>query len=238
MSGSAIDREVSDGDTPLPDSCKEALGRLSENIGAGMPWPFALLNSFSLWTLTEEVYKGRLHRYVVQGEAFDLNLLAYRLLEPNRSLIPLDEFQRIFFQNEFSNPVFEVEIRKFLGPTKYQGYLNYWYGITVEIALHLAVLSEVRKDRIGRGHITKRYDFLEVYLRLYGSLPETLFHEFENISKIPATVKCVFGDSKEFIYWLFKLRLSRSEKERVASDTRKGLEWLKKKRFFIQDNHL
>ena len=33
-------------------------------------------------------------------------------------------------------------------------------------------------------------------------------------------------ESKEFTYWLFKYRLSKSDKARIASDTRKGLQQL------------
>ena len=33
-------------------------------------------------------------------------------------------------------------------------------------------------------------------------------------------------EKKEFTYWLFKRRIQQIEKARVASDTRKGLEWL------------
>ena len=33
---------------------------------------------------------------------------------------------------------------------------------------------------------------------------------------------------KEFTYWLFKYRLKRCEKARIASDTKKALDYLKK----------
>jgi len=35
---------------------------------------------------------------------------------------------------------------------------------------------------------------------------------------------------KEFIYWRFKYRVKTSEKARVASDTQKALQWLRKNR--------
>jgi hypothetical protein len=34
------------------------------------------------------------------------------------------------------------------------------------------------------------------------------------------------SESKEFTYWLFKYRVARSDKARIASDTRKGLDQL------------
>jgi hypothetical protein len=35
-------------------------------------------------------------------------------------------------------------------------------------------------------------------------------------------------EMKEFTYWLFKFRLKRHEKARIASDTKKGLDYLKR----------
>jgi hypothetical protein len=35
-------------------------------------------------------------------------------------------------------------------------------------------------------------------------------------------------EMKEFTYWCFKLRVKVCEKARVASDTQKGLMWLKR----------
>lgn len=35
---------------------------------------------------------------------------------------------------------------------------------------------------------------------------------------------------QEFTYWLFKYRLKNCDKERVASDTRKGVEYLRRQR--------
>jgi len=34
------------------------------------------------------------------------------------------------------------------------------------------------------------------------------------------------AELKEFTYWLFKYRIKNTDKERVASDTRKALNWV------------
>jgi hypothetical protein len=36
------------------------------------------------------------------------------------------------------------------------------------------------------------------------------------------------SELKEFTYWLFKYRLKHNDKERVASDTRKALDWVQR----------
>ena len=229
MPGSEIPVSTyTDQDTFLPVSCDEALKRVAERINAGHDWSSALLEGVNLWTLSEEVYEGRWYRYLIQGEAFDLKLLTYRLLQPSKSLMPLDEYRRFLLGANFLGGINQSEIRRVLGPLKYQGYLNYWYGITVEMALQLAVFSEVRKEQAGRGRIVKRYSLTEVYGRIYGAIPGTLFENFKQTFDYTDSIKSVFGDSKEFLYWLFKRRISICEKERVASDTKKALEWLQK----------
>ena len=215
-------------DTLLPETCEEALKRVAERINAGHDWSSALLEAVNLWTLSQEIYEGRLYRYLIQGEAFDLKLLTYRLMQPSKSLIALDEYRRFLFGENVLGSIHKSNIRRILGPFKYQGYLNYWYGITVEMALQLAVFSEVRKEQAGRGRIFKRHNLTEVYGRIYGSIPVMLFEKFRRTLDSPGSIKSVFGDSKEFLYWLFKRRISICEKERVASDTKKALEWLQK----------
>jgi len=213
-------------DTALPVSCEEAIKRFTDSINDGNHWSYGLLDAVNCWTLSEEVYKGKLHRYLIQGEAFDLKLLAYRILQPVKSLIPLDEYRFFLLAKEFPKTISGSKIRTGLGPIKYQGYLNYWYGITVEIALQLAVFQEVWKEQAGRGRNFKRYNFSEVYSRIYGSAPIVLLDQYRQTLISPVSLECVFGDSKQFVYWLFKLRISRCEKERVGSDTKKALEWL------------
>lgn len=213
-------------DTLLPASCEAALKRVTERLNSGHDWASALLEAVNLWTLSQEVYQGRFYRYLIQGEAFDLKLLTYRLSQPSKSLIPLNEYRRFLLGENLLGTMQEPNIRRILGPLKYQGYLNYWYGITVEMALQLVVFSEVRKEQVGRGRILKRYNLTEVYGRIYGSSPIILFEEFKRTFDSPDSIKSVFGNSKEFLYWLFKYRLSICEKERIASDTKKALEWL------------
>ena len=51
--------------------------------------------------------------------------------------------------------------------------------------------------------------------------------EFRREFKLTRRKKMSLTDLKEFTYWLFKMRLSKWDPARVASDTRKGINTLR-----------
>ena len=59
--------------------------------------------------------------------------------------------------------------------------------------------------------------------RLYGADMISLVRRFNRERGHPRTVRFTLTDWKSFTYWLFKLRLGRSDSARTASDTRKAL---------------
>ena len=64
-----------------PENEKGAIEHLKEAVASGQHWYLALLEAIGLWTLSEEVYRGQLRRYLIAGEAFDWLLLVERLGE-------------------------------------------------------------------------------------------------------------------------------------------------------------
>ena len=66
----------------------------------------------------------------------------------------------------------------------------------------------------------------EAYRRIYGSTRTILLRHFRKEKGLPQTRSTGLTELKEFAYWRFKYRLKASEKARVASDTRKALDWL------------
>ena len=113
-----------------------------------------------------------------------------------------------------------------MGVEKYRGYLNYFYGVTVEEALHLASENEVYKRHHSNGN---RYqnDFSEEALsRIYRESPCVLLLQFREEKGYPDDGELTLEQSTEFNYWLFKYRMKTSDKAKVASDTRKGLKQL------------
>ncbi|GAH27096.1 unnamed protein product, partial [marine sediment metagenome] len=116
-----------------------------------------------------------------------------------------------------------------IGEAKYHQYLNYFYGVAVEEALISAVQGEVRKERRIGGYNNEEHDAInEVYRRIYGATRAALLKQFRREKDYPQLRSINLTELKGFTYWLFKYRLKQCEKARVASDTKKALEQLRR----------
>lgn len=215
----------------LPPECQEALGRLRAGIIAGRPWVEVLLEAIGLWTAPQEVRHGKLSRYLIAEEAFDLFHLAERLCEEVDGLIPLAEREELFRGRQFPPGLSEQRVKSLVGSVKYRSYLNYWYGVTVEQGLQAAVRGEIRKERLSRGVVSRARIASQALARIYGEPHALLVEQFLAWEGSGDQGAKGSFEAREFTYWLFKQRLQRSEKARVASDTRKALLWLQRHRF-------
>lgn len=99
--------------------------------------------------------------------------------------------------------------------------------MTVEEALLLAVQAEVDKERRGRGLAGRSDTTDEVYLRIYGAGRDALLKCAREEKGLLMLKSTGLTEMKRFTYWLFKYRLRRCEKARIASDTKKGLDFLR-----------
>ncbi|MFC1845930.1 hypothetical protein ACFLYM_00750 [Chloroflexota bacterium] len=201
----------------------KAIKHLKESVASGKHWYVSLLEAIKLWKSTEESFKGRHYKYLVDGEAFDWLLLAERLCEEISEAIPEQEKIDLLF---FDRPPLELtreEFKKLIGAAKYKAYLNYLYGVLVEEALIVAVMNEVRKD--SSIFISSRHedDLDKAYNRIYGAGQQVLYDEYLKDKKYSKRKTITLNELKEFTYWLFKYRLKRNDKSRVASDTKKAL---------------
>ena len=118
------------------------------------------------------------------------------------------------------------EFKELIGGAKYQQYLNFFYGITVEEALVLTVEAEIRKERRSSGYYRERDTTNEAYRRIYGTTKTVLLRRFRREKGYPQLKSISLNELKEFTYWLFKHRLKMCDKAKVASDTKKALDWL------------
>ena len=205
-----------------------AIRYFKQAIAGGKHWYLALLEAMGLWADAEEAYNGREYRYLIAGEAFDWLLLAERLCEAVDSLLPEDEKTALLFYGEPPLDLPPDEFRRLIGEGKYQQYLNYFYGIPVEEALFLAVQAEVRKEKRTLGYNKERDTVNEVYRRIYGATKAVLLKRFRRERGYPQTKSITLTGLKEFTYWLFKYRLKQCDKTRVASDTKKAMEQLRR----------
>lgn len=210
---------------PTPAS-SAAIQHLKQSISGGQHWYLALLEAIGLWADSAEDHNGRHYQYLIAGEAFDWLLLAERLCEAAGGLIPEDEKVALLFHGQPPLKLSQAKFKALIGATKYRQYLNYFYGITVEEALFLAVQAEVRKEKRTLGY-NKEADLTgEVYQRIYGETRAALLKRFRRERRYPQLKSISLAELKEFSYWLFKYRLKQCDKARIASDTRKALEHL------------
>ena len=226
-----------DNDTPhsiITAGDREAILHLKSEIAGGKPWYTALLEAIGLWESTEETTDERKYTYLIAGEAFDWLTLAERLCREVRWLIPEAELNALLFRSRPPLDLPPHEFKKLIGDIKYHQYLNYFYGITAEEALIWAVEEEVRKERRLSGLLREADTAGEAYRRIYGSTRAVLLRQFRKERRYPQRKSITVTQMKEFTYWLFRHRLMKSDKARVASDTRKALDWLENRGYFRQ----
>ncbi len=206
----------------------EAVNYLKQALADGQHWYLALLGAMGLWTSAEEVRNDRTCRFLIDGEAFDWLLLAERLCETVDGLLPEDEKDALLFRGVPPLELPAGEVKKLIGESKYGQYLSYFYGVTVEDALLLSVQEEIDKERQVRGFRSQGESADEAYQRIYSTTREDLLKLFRQDKHHTRLNSITLTELKEFTYWLFKYRLKRCEKAKIASDTRKALEYLKR----------
>ncbi len=204
----------------------EAIRHLREAVCSGKNWYTALLHAMGLWTSTEETFEGREYCYLISGEAFDWLLLAERLAQTVNGLLPEKERNALIFEGKPPVILSSRDVKTLIGP-KYCHYLNYFYGITVEGMLLLAVQEEVQKERQSLSRIREAEVTEEAYLRIYDAGRNELLDQFRQGHHIPKNRSMTLTELKDFTYWLFKYRIKHCEKAKVASDTKKALNYLR-----------
>ena len=218
--------------TPAGDT--EAIRHLEQAIISGKHWYIALLEAIGPWETAQETHNGRTYRYLIDGEAFDWLLLAERLCQTVDGLLPDNEKTALLFYGKPPLNLPAEEFKELIGSTKHHQYLNYFYGITVEEALILAVQEEVRKERWGSGSYKEQDITNEAYRRIYGATEAILLRRFRRNKSYPQLKSISLTELKEFTHWLFKYRLKQCDKARVASDTKKALILLNRNSFSSQ----
>jgi hypothetical protein len=206
----------------------QAVQHLREAIGDGKHWYVALLEAIGLWGSAEEVHDDQYYRYLVAGEAFDWLLLTQRLCSEVDGLLPEQDKISLLF---FGAPPVEIpreEFRDLVGDVKYRAYLNYVYGVVVEEALVAVFEEDVHKEHNSFVSGRDEHARQEAHRRIYGADMTTLLDRFRHEIGYPDGDSTTLLEQKEFTYWLFKYRLDHSDRERIASDTKKALDWLQR----------
>jgi hypothetical protein len=218
---------------PAPD---ETIFRMRQSVIGGEHWFEALLDAIGRWRLPEEVVGERSYRYLMGGEAFDWLVLADRLLDEMPDLVPPKERDALLFENRWPVDIGDNEFAQRLGPAKHSAHLNFLYGVLVEGALQLSVEEEIHKESRARAWGHDPRDDETMYSRVYGKTRRELAAQYYEETATKLRDRITYPELQEFTYWLFKLRLRRQDKARVASDTRKGLAQLTRMELAIRES--
>jgi hypothetical protein len=204
---------------PAPE---ETILRMRQSILGGTHWFEALLDAVGRWRLPEEELGDRSYRYLIAGEAFDWLLLAERLLGEALDLVPSRECDALLFHGRWPIDLSDQEFASRLGGAKHSAHLNFLYGVLVEQSLQLSVEEDIHKENRNRPWGMEK-DEEDMFERVYGRpLVELAALYYEETGEVLAR-EVSQSEWQAFTYWLFKLRLRKQDKARVASDTRKGL---------------
>lgn len=210
-------------------------------IAASRPdgdWRLALIGTMARWPLAEEQVDGRNFVYLIAGEAFDWRTLAERVLAAPDIPVPHEDREALLLDPALPGGLSEEEFRRLIGFAKASGFLNYFYGVTVEQAIILAVEEEIRKRRYAQGFAPNDERSDMAYEILYGTTCDELITEFGletgatlgRRQRGPDRAAGNLGKMDHFTYWLFQRRFKNADPARIASDTRKGLEQLERMR--------
>jgi len=215
---------------PPHDSSTQAISHLRESIARGKHWYIALLEAIGMWNITMECHDGRDYCYLVADEAFDWILLAERLCLEIDGAIPEEEKIALLF---FAIPPLELsreEFKSLIGETKHRAHLNYLYGVVIEEVLNLAIEEEVRKEQQTFVSYSEEAIEQEAYRRIYGADIDSLRQSFWEERGYASGDTITLAEAREFTYWLFRYRLEYCDKTKVASDTKKALDYLQRQR--------
>ena len=213
-----------------PITSERAVDLLESSLAEGRDWPTALVEAMAVWPSPREVHDGRERNYFIAGEAFDWLALAERLLDTVQGQVPEGEREELLFHGDFPPPFDMTRFKDIVGVDKYRGYLNYYYGVTVEEALQLAVELEVMKRYASNGLHYKDEAAEVAFRRIYRLSRDELLAAFREENGLSMRRSIDMAESREFSYWLFKYRVKNCDKARIASDTRKGLDQLERMR--------
>jgi hypothetical protein len=204
----------------------EAIRHFRNAISAGVHWYIALLEAVGWWQSPEETYQERHYQYLIEGVAFDWQLLAERLCEAADDLLPEKEKSDFLLKGKPPLDITKERFQELIGAAKYRQYLNYFYGVTVEDALLLSVKDEVRKERHLAAIVKEEDTTAEAFQRIYGETQPVLLEQFRKEKHHRRLRSISLSELKQFTYWLFMYRVRHNDKSRVASDTKKALDWL------------
>jgi len=215
------ENNINSSDEKIQD--RDVIRVFHQSVINGNNWVKELLNVIKYWSIPEEIVGKFTYKYLLQKEAFDWKMLANRIINESRDLIPAKEAHELLFNNIIPNGYTSHSFKNAIGFDKYTGHLNYFYGIIIEECLLYAVEEEIQKERYSNGLTNYTNVTTEAYKKIYGYPEKILINQFQKSNYGKTNDLREITELKEFTYWLFKLRINTKDSSRIASDTAKGL---------------
>ncbi len=188
-------------------------------------WQISILNEISNWDMNNKKQKDL--EYLIFGEALDWKLLA-EIISYNKNGFIDDKLDRWL---NFSDPLggfSHLQIKEFTNQKVYDSIISFYYGVIVERSLIIDTQEKYYKKNIGAG-IPPNENFCEnVFTDLYNLTYSNLREDYNKNFSINQDNKLsnFLYDENKFTYWLFKIRILNSQPEKLASDTKRGLDRL------------
>ena len=207
-------------------SALEDLSRSVDSDANG--WRTHIFDAIARWRLPSERVADEEYVYIIGGEAFNWRRLAERLAWHIALQLPEDvddEMQDWLEDDDMFGGLGEPGFRRVLGHDKWRGYLNYFYGVTLERCLFVHAGNAIAKDRRGRGRSVDDDTLDEAFFALYEAEESDLWAEFAEeigIGDHSGSARSMAQDD-EFTYWLFKRRIGSTYQIHVAHEVRHGL---------------
>jgi hypothetical protein len=200
-------------------------------LNNGENWKDVVLEVIKIWGIPEEKKGNHKLIYLISGEAFNWVRLAIRIINSSNIEVPEDEIREFLFSGFLPNALSEDEFKSKIGESKFKGWQNYYYGIIVEQGVIELTKINIMKEifSIGIDISDEKLDI--VFDEIYGNSFEVLWKNF-NLNTNGVNRKYYLSkttgqsESEEFIYWLFKKRLSKSTPEVFASRVNEALKYL------------
>ena len=213
------------------DSADTYLEIFNNALNNGENWKDVVLEIIRIWRIPEEKKGNHKSTYLISGEAFNWIRLVIRIVNSSNIEIPEDEIKKFLFSGFLPNSLSEDEFKSKIGDSKFKGWQNYYYGIIVEQGVIELTKINIMKEVFSTG-INISDERLEiVFDEIYGNSFEVLWKDF-NLNTSGVNRKYYLpkttgeSESEEFIYWLFKRRLSKSTPEVFASRVNEALKYL------------
>ena len=200
-------------------------------LNNGENWKNVVLEVIKIWSIPEEKKGNHKLTYLISDEAFNWVRLAIRIVNSSNIEVPEDEIREFLFSGFLPNTLSEYEFKSKIGDSKFKGWQNYYYGIIVEQAVIELTKMNIMKKVFSTGINISEERLDIVFDEIYGNSFEVLWKDF-NLNTSGVNRKYYLpkttgeSESEEFIYWLFKRRLSKSTPEVFASRVNEALKYL------------